>query len=112
MAMPLPSDRRRSWELTREHGQIRARPGDRGGAVSTRIRNPPGHWRLLSVCLVVLLVVVVFQGFATHTVGVTAERHVIHGYAPLVHARPILSARGGSRLVPVQPPPGRQIALT
>jgi len=72
----------------------------------------PEHWRLLSFCFVVAAVAILFEGIATHTVGASAEPHeVVGGQAPLARSRPILEARG-SRLVSVQPRPGRRIALT
>ena len=73
---------------------------------------PPGHWRLLGFCLVAVLVVLAFQGFATHTIGASSEPAGARGSAaPLSNSRPILVARK-SRLVSIQPPPGRRIALT
>jgi cellulose synthase/poly-beta-1,6-N-acetylglucosamine synthase-like glycosyltransferase/peptidoglycan/xylan/chitin deacetylase (PgdA/CDA1 family) len=78
--------------------------------VPARIWSPPGHWWLLAFCLLVIVVVIAFQGFATHTVGAGTEGST-SGQAPLAGARPILAARG-SRLVSSQPPPGRRIALT
>ena len=72
----------------------------------------PAHWRLLSFCFFVAAVAILFEGIATHTVGASAEPHeALGGAAPLAHSRPILVARG-SRLVSLQPPPGRRIALT
>jgi cellulose synthase/poly-beta-1,6-N-acetylglucosamine synthase-like glycosyltransferase/peptidoglycan/xylan/chitin deacetylase (PgdA/CDA1 family) len=72
----------------------------------------PAHWRLLSFCFVVAAVAILFEGIATHTVGASAEPHdQAGGQAPLLHSRPILSARG-THLVSTQPPPGRRIALT
>jgi hypothetical protein len=41
--------------------------------VPARIWSPPGHWGLLAFCLLVVLVVIAFQGFATHTVGAGTE---------------------------------------
>jgi cellulose synthase/poly-beta-1,6-N-acetylglucosamine synthase-like glycosyltransferase/peptidoglycan/xylan/chitin deacetylase (PgdA/CDA1 family) len=64
--------------------------------------------------LLVLLVVVGFQGLATHTIGASTEGEVQgdRGAAvPLASSRPVLVARG-QRLVSYQPPPGRRIALT
>jgi cellulose synthase/poly-beta-1,6-N-acetylglucosamine synthase-like glycosyltransferase/peptidoglycan/xylan/chitin deacetylase (PgdA/CDA1 family) len=72
----------------------------------------PAHWRLLSFCFAVLAVAIAFEGIATHTIGVSAEpQEQVGGTAPLVGSRPILVARG-TRLVSVQPPPGRRVALT
>ncbi|MFL5844730.1 MAG: bifunctional polysaccharide deacetylase/glycosyltransferase family 2 protein [Solirubrobacteraceae bacterium] len=80
--------------------------------VPWRIWNPPGHWRLLAFCAFVIAVVLVFQGVATHTIGASAEPPPAEGaLAPLAGQRPILAARG-DRLVAVQPPPGRRVALT
>jgi cellulose synthase/poly-beta-1,6-N-acetylglucosamine synthase-like glycosyltransferase/peptidoglycan/xylan/chitin deacetylase (PgdA/CDA1 family) len=78
--------------------------------VPARIWSPPGHWRLLAFCLLVIVVVIAFQGIATHTVGAGTEGSTSL-LAPLAGARPILAARG-SRLVSNQPPAGRRIALT
>src|SRR5438445_12108646 len=76
-----------------------------------RVRAP-AHWRLLAFCLFVVLVTVLFQGYATHTIGASAEPHeTLGGPAPLAGSRPVLTARG-DRLVSVQPPPGRRVALT
>lgn len=58
-----------------------------------------------------LLVIIAFQGFATHTIGSTSEPLGNAASAPLAHDRPILASRNGS-LVSLQPPPGRRIALT
>jgi cellulose synthase/poly-beta-1,6-N-acetylglucosamine synthase-like glycosyltransferase/peptidoglycan/xylan/chitin deacetylase (PgdA/CDA1 family) len=67
---------------------------------------------LLGFCFLVAAVAIVFEGIATHTVGASAEPHeALGGPAPLAHSRPILVAKG-SRLVSLQPPPGRRIALT
>jgi cellulose synthase/poly-beta-1,6-N-acetylglucosamine synthase-like glycosyltransferase/peptidoglycan/xylan/chitin deacetylase (PgdA/CDA1 family) len=61
---------------------------------------------------VVAAVAILFEGIATHTVGASAEPHdALGGPAPLANSRPILVAKG-SRLVSIQPPPGRRIALT
>lgn len=85
-------------------------PRPRRVRIPARIWNPPGHWKLLAFCLLVMLVVIAFQGFATHTVGASTEGANSSG-APLAHDRPILVGRG-SRLVQAEPPPGRRIALT
>ena len=72
----------------------------------------PAHWRLLAFCFFVAAVAIAFEGIATHTVGVSAEpTEALGGPAPLAHSRPILVAKG-NRLVSLQPPAGRRIALT
>jgi cellulose synthase/poly-beta-1,6-N-acetylglucosamine synthase-like glycosyltransferase/peptidoglycan/xylan/chitin deacetylase (PgdA/CDA1 family) len=77
-----------------------------------RLWTPPAHWRLLAFCLLVVLVVVLFQGFATHTIGATAEPGgTLGGPAPLAHSRPLLTAHG-TKLVSSEPPPGRRVSLT
>ena len=89
----------------------RAEPG-RDVRVPRRIWSPPGHWRLLAFCALVVLVVLAFEGISAHTIGATSETHDRSGApAPLTGARPLFAARGG-RLVSVQPPAGRRVALT
>ena len=84
----------------------------RSARLRRRIWRPPAHWRLLAFCFLVVAFLILLEGFATHTIGVTAEPiHPFGTEAPLLHSRPILTARG-NRLVSVQPPPGRRIALT
>src|SRR5487761_753428 len=79
--------------------------------ILSRLRLP-AHWRLLSFCFFVVVVAILFEGIATHTVGASAEPHEsVGGQAPLANSRPILVAQG-SELVSRQPPPGRRIALT
>ncbi|HEX8075598.1 MAG TPA: bifunctional polysaccharide deacetylase/glycosyltransferase family 2 protein [Thermoleophilaceae bacterium] len=59
-----------------------------------------------------VLTVLMFEGISAHTIGASSESHENpEASAPLARARPVLAARG-DRLVPVQPPPGRRIALT
>lgn len=79
--------------------------------IRRRIWSPPGHWRLLAFCVLVILVVLTFQGISAHTIGASSESNASQGSAPLVGSRPLLAARG-ERLVSVEPPPGRRVALT
>jgi cellulose synthase/poly-beta-1,6-N-acetylglucosamine synthase-like glycosyltransferase/peptidoglycan/xylan/chitin deacetylase (PgdA/CDA1 family) len=60
--------------------------------------------------MIVLLAVVAFQGFATHTIGAGTEGSQA-STAPLANARPILVGHGSS-LASIAPPPGRRVALT
>jgi cellulose synthase/poly-beta-1,6-N-acetylglucosamine synthase-like glycosyltransferase/peptidoglycan/xylan/chitin deacetylase (PgdA/CDA1 family) len=60
--------------------------------------------------MLVLLTVIAFQGFATHTVGQSTEG-AQQSAAPLASARPILIGHGSS-LASIQPPAGRRVALT
>ena len=60
--------------------------------------------------MLVLLVVVAFQGFATHTIGPGTEGGN-PSVAPIAAARPILVGHGSS-LASIEPPPGNRIALT
>jgi cellulose synthase/poly-beta-1,6-N-acetylglucosamine synthase-like glycosyltransferase/peptidoglycan/xylan/chitin deacetylase (PgdA/CDA1 family) len=85
----------------------------RGRAAGARFRiwRPPAHWRLLVFCLLILSALILFEGFATHTIGASSEPHDTRGAAPLAGSRPILTPVG-DRLVSHQPPPGRRIALT
>jgi cellulose synthase/poly-beta-1,6-N-acetylglucosamine synthase-like glycosyltransferase/peptidoglycan/xylan/chitin deacetylase (PgdA/CDA1 family) len=80
-------------------------------ASQRRLWRPPAHWRLLGFCLLVIGLLILFEGFATHTIGASAEPHDTHGAAPLAGSRPILTAVG-DRLVSRQPAPGRRVALT
>jgi cellulose synthase/poly-beta-1,6-N-acetylglucosamine synthase-like glycosyltransferase/peptidoglycan/xylan/chitin deacetylase (PgdA/CDA1 family) len=80
--------------------------------VPSWMRSPPGRWWLLGFFLLVVVVVLAFQGYVTHAIGPSAEPHDARGStAPLAGTRPVLVARG-DRLVSVQPPPGRRVALT
>jgi cellulose synthase/poly-beta-1,6-N-acetylglucosamine synthase-like glycosyltransferase/peptidoglycan/xylan/chitin deacetylase (PgdA/CDA1 family) len=84
----------------------------RAVALARRIRYPPAHWRLLAFCLLIVLVVIFFQGVVTHTIGASSEPTLKPGApAPLLHSRPILAANG-TALSARQPSPGRRIALT
>ncbi len=60
--------------------------------------------------MLVLLAVVGFQGFATHTIGAGTEGSQASS-APLANARPILVGHG-SNLASIAPPPGHRVALT
>jgi cellulose synthase/poly-beta-1,6-N-acetylglucosamine synthase-like glycosyltransferase/peptidoglycan/xylan/chitin deacetylase (PgdA/CDA1 family) len=76
------------------------------------MRTPPGHWRLLTFCGLIVAVILVFQGIATHTIGATAEPKVSAAAGtPLLGQRPVFTAKG-NRLQSVAPPPGRRVALT
>ena len=78
--------------------------------VRRRIWSPPGHWWLLGLCLVVLVVVVLVQGVATHMIG--AETAPVRpGPSTLAQGRSLLSS-DGERLKPRGANPGRRIALT
>jgi cellulose synthase/poly-beta-1,6-N-acetylglucosamine synthase-like glycosyltransferase/peptidoglycan/xylan/chitin deacetylase (PgdA/CDA1 family) len=91
---------------------LRLVPRGRDARLRLRIWRPPAHWRLLGFCLLVVAALILFEGFATHTIGASAEPHdALGGPAPLAASRPILTARG-DRLVSAQPPPGRRVALT
>jgi cellulose synthase/poly-beta-1,6-N-acetylglucosamine synthase-like glycosyltransferase/peptidoglycan/xylan/chitin deacetylase (PgdA/CDA1 family) len=91
---------------------FRLPPRTRDAGLRRRLWRPPAHWRLLAFCLLVVSALILFEGYATHTIGATAEPLAQAGApAPLLGSRPILTARG-DRLVSNQPPPGRRIALT
>jgi peptidoglycan/xylan/chitin deacetylase (PgdA/CDA1 family) len=66
----------------------------------------------LAFVLLIVAVIVTFQGIMTHTIGETAEPGRPSGTpAELLPDRPVYAARG-DRLVPVGSRPGRRIALT
>ncbi len=77
-----------------------------------RLRNPPAHWRVLGLCLVLLFVLITFQGICTHTIGGTSESaQDPEAGAPLLGSQPLLAGDGHGLRSP-QRPPGKQIALT
>ena len=49
----------------------------------SRLRNPRAHWWLLGTCLVLLLALLAFQGFVTHTIGAGTEGAGLQAGAPL-----------------------------
>ena len=61
--------------------------------IPQRIWSPPGHWKLFAFYMLVLLAVVAFQGFATHTIGAGTEGSQAAS-APIANDRPILVAHG------------------
>jgi cellulose synthase/poly-beta-1,6-N-acetylglucosamine synthase-like glycosyltransferase/peptidoglycan/xylan/chitin deacetylase (PgdA/CDA1 family) len=65
---------------------------------------------LIGACLAALVTLLLIEGFTTKTVGAESATGGA-GQAPLARSLPILTAKG-SRLVPAQPPPGRNVALT
>jgi cellulose synthase/poly-beta-1,6-N-acetylglucosamine synthase-like glycosyltransferase/peptidoglycan/xylan/chitin deacetylase (PgdA/CDA1 family) len=95
-----------------EPGDARPSRWRQAALLRRRLRNPPAHWRLLGLCLIIVFVLIAFQGFCTHTIGTSAEPHEnSSASAPLQGSEPLLAARGGKLYSP-EPPPGRQIALT
>jgi cellulose synthase/poly-beta-1,6-N-acetylglucosamine synthase-like glycosyltransferase/peptidoglycan/xylan/chitin deacetylase (PgdA/CDA1 family) len=76
-----------------------------------RLRNPPTHWVLLGLTLLVVLGVTLLVGVATHRIGASLESAALGDESAPRLTRPILTARGDA-LVSNQPPPGRRIALT
>jgi cellulose synthase/poly-beta-1,6-N-acetylglucosamine synthase-like glycosyltransferase/peptidoglycan/xylan/chitin deacetylase (PgdA/CDA1 family) len=83
-----------------------------GAAFRRRLWSPPAHWPLLALCLGIVCVLLVFEGFTTHTIGATAEPGASpNAAAPLAGSRPLLAAAGDVLRSP-QPPPGKRIALT
>jgi cellulose synthase/poly-beta-1,6-N-acetylglucosamine synthase-like glycosyltransferase/peptidoglycan/xylan/chitin deacetylase (PgdA/CDA1 family) len=77
----------------------------------SRLRNPRAHWWLLGACLVLLLALLAFQGFVTHTIGAGTEAAGLQAGAPLNGSRPLLVAHGDHLQSP-QSNPGKRIALT
>jgi cellulose synthase/poly-beta-1,6-N-acetylglucosamine synthase-like glycosyltransferase/peptidoglycan/xylan/chitin deacetylase (PgdA/CDA1 family) len=93
-------------------GHLARRRRGRDAAARRRRWSPPAHWRLLAFCLIVVAILVGFEGFVTHTIGQTSEPHTAaNAAAPLVGGRALLTASDG-RLRSAQPPPGKRIALT
>ena len=72
--------------------RFRALPATRARArVPRRIWSPPAHWRLLAFCLMVVLVVIAFQGFATHTIGASSEPAGLHAHVEFGGAQELLA---------------------
>jgi cellulose synthase/poly-beta-1,6-N-acetylglucosamine synthase-like glycosyltransferase/peptidoglycan/xylan/chitin deacetylase (PgdA/CDA1 family) len=91
-----------------------ADPGKGPGQVAalrSRLRNPRAHWWLLGTCLVLLLALLAFQGFVTHTIGAGTEATGLQAGAPLLGSRPLLASHGDHLQSP-QSNPGKRIALT
>jgi cellulose synthase/poly-beta-1,6-N-acetylglucosamine synthase-like glycosyltransferase/peptidoglycan/xylan/chitin deacetylase (PgdA/CDA1 family) len=65
----------------------------------------------MSACLLVLLVLLLVQGFSVRTTGASATPPRGSDHAPLAGLPALLVARGG-RLLAAASPPGRRIALT
>ncbi len=79
---------------------------------SARPRRRRFRWALMTLCLAVVLIAMLFAGVATHTIGLSSEPHPTGPqWAPLAHAQPLLAERHG-RLVSIERSPGRRIALT
>jgi cellulose synthase/poly-beta-1,6-N-acetylglucosamine synthase-like glycosyltransferase/peptidoglycan/xylan/chitin deacetylase (PgdA/CDA1 family) len=84
----------------------------RAAWVRRRLWSPPTHWGLLAFCLLVVGVLIVFEGIATHTIGGSSETAPTAGAGARLPAGRSLLTADGSRLVSSQPPPGRRIALS
>jgi cellulose synthase/poly-beta-1,6-N-acetylglucosamine synthase-like glycosyltransferase/peptidoglycan/xylan/chitin deacetylase (PgdA/CDA1 family) len=80
--------------------------------VRRRLWSPPAHWRLLAFCLLIVGVLILFEGFATHTIGGSSETASVAGAGAQLAARRSLLTADGSRLVSRESPPGRRIALS
>ncbi len=67
---------------------------------------------MLAIWLAIIAALITFQGISTHTIGGSTETGAAsQTAAPLAQSSPVLVA-DGRRLVGVQPPAGRRIALT
>jgi cellulose synthase/poly-beta-1,6-N-acetylglucosamine synthase-like glycosyltransferase/peptidoglycan/xylan/chitin deacetylase (PgdA/CDA1 family) len=84
---------------------------ERDAAIRRHIRRPPSHWVIVSACVLVLLVLLLVQGFTVLTTGSSGTPRPGTGRAPLAGLPSLLVARHG-RLVGADRPPGRQVALS
>jgi len=82
----------------------------RAGRIRRRIRRPPGHWLLVGFGVVVVLVLLLVQGFTVLTTGASRTPSAAAG-SPLAGAGSVLGDVGG-RLVSRERAIGRRIALT
>jgi len=81
-------------------------------SMDPRSANQPGHRRLMLFCLGVFALVLLAQGFTSHTIGATREPGAeTSAVAPVAHERPLLSV-DGHLLRSHQPPSGKRLALT
>jgi cellulose synthase/poly-beta-1,6-N-acetylglucosamine synthase-like glycosyltransferase/peptidoglycan/xylan/chitin deacetylase (PgdA/CDA1 family) len=93
---------------------MRRRRSEAGRAAETRrrIAQPSAHWVLLALFAVVLMLLLLVQGVTVRRIGASATPTAQTGAgSPLAGQRPLLTVDGG-RLVSLQPPPRRRIALT
>jgi len=82
----------------------------RAARIRRRIRRPPGHWLLVGFAVVVLLVLLLVQGFTVLTTGASRTPSAAAG-SPLAGSGSVLGDVGG-RLVSRERAIGRRIALT
>jgi len=82
----------------------------RATRIRRRIRRPPGHRLLVAFGVLLLLVLLLVQGFTVLTTGASRTPSAAAG-SPLAVAGSVLGAVNG-RLVPREPAVGRRIALS
>jgi len=82
----------------------------RAARIRRRIRRPPGHWLLVGFGVVVLLVLLLVQGFTVLTTGASRTPSAAAS-SPLAGSGSVLGDVGG-RLVSRERAIGRRIALT
>ena len=93
-------------------GATRRRRSRDAGRARRRLWSPPAHWRLLAFCLVIVGVLIAFEGIVTHTIGGSLESASSGSSAAhLPRGRSLLVAQHGE-LISRQPAAGRRIALT
>jgi cellulose synthase/poly-beta-1,6-N-acetylglucosamine synthase-like glycosyltransferase/peptidoglycan/xylan/chitin deacetylase (PgdA/CDA1 family) len=84
---------------------------DGGGSRSAGAR-PWGRRALLGFCLVMLILLLLVDGFTTKTIGAAGTGARTVAGSPLAGSPPVLMSNGHGGLVSHEPPPGRRIALT
>ncbi len=71
-----------------------------------------GRRLLLGFCLLMLVLLLLVDGFSTKTIGAAGTGALSVTHAPLAHSQPVLVANGHGGLVSHDPSPGRRIALS
>jgi cellulose synthase/poly-beta-1,6-N-acetylglucosamine synthase-like glycosyltransferase/peptidoglycan/xylan/chitin deacetylase (PgdA/CDA1 family) len=92
-------------------GPRRIRRSEAARRIGRRIERPPAHWSVLFLIVGGLLLLLFAQGLSTRATGASATPASVPTTSALAGSRPILVAKG-DRLVSIEPPPGRRVALT
>jgi peptidoglycan/xylan/chitin deacetylase (PgdA/CDA1 family) len=79
--------------------------------IARRIERPPAHWSILALVILALLLLLFAQGLSTHLTGQSGTPSAGGAGIGLSPQDTLLGARAG-RLVPLNPRPGRRVALT
>ena len=79
---------------------------ERDAAIRRHIRRPPSHWVIVSACVLVLLVLLLVQGFTVLTTGSSGTPRPGTGRAPLAGLPSCSSRATGDWSAPTARPAG------